>query len=486
MSGPFARKALSPPALPANHNNGIYRSIRIRHPAYPNSASDLLLLSATDGDDWNGLDFDVARAACSIVTTVGWDKGVFAVQSEASSGALSAVERPADGILRESVYFWCRLSEGAIDPDVRTDKYPVYASFHHWRFPHSDLPEPWRSVALPENIHPTNSVPLAGKQAVVARDGSCRITAVIDACETAHVIPYSERNWFASNQMIQYVREPMAHLPIDDERNLILLRRDLHFLFDRNRYVFVPKRLPPLPSASSQSPSLAIAIHILQPKGSIQLVDTYHNCLTQPLRGLSPEMLFARFAWALFHEEIVTFFRADEAVVVRTWDKAAGCVKDDTLRANAVARIAQVFEPAGTRSRSGSPRKRALLSRDRESQDRDLCEESDLDWDEENGWDAEGDDKEEAADQRLRGRRRFRSSPTYSHQVSRNAGEPPSLVGSLVSTVFIASHGPAFVESAEDAHIPTRKRSRECYGQGSCGGRGKAARTKGPEDKILS
>ncbi|KAL8282767.1 hypothetical protein RB597_010149 [Gaeumannomyces tritici] len=480
MSGPFARKALSPPALPANHNNGIYRCIRIRHPAYPTSAPDLLRLSATDGDDWNGLDFDVARAACSIVTTVGWDKGVFAVQSDASSGALSAVERPADGILRESVYFWCRLSNGAIDPDVRTDKYPVYASFHHWRFPHSDLPEPWRSITMPENIHPMNSVPLAGKQAVVARDGSCRITGFIDACEAAHVIPYSERDWFASNQMVQYVWQTMAHLPIDDERNLILLRRDLHFLFDRNRYVFVPRRPPPLPFASSQSPSLAIAVHVLQPMGSSQLVNTYHNCLTQPLRGLSPEMLFARFAWALFHEEIVTFFRVHKEVVVRTWDEAADCVKDVTLRANAVARIARVFEPAGTRSRSDSPRKRALSSRDRESQDRDLCDELDPDWDEEDGWDSEGNYEEEAADQWLRGRRRFRSPPTHSHQVSRNAGEPPSLVGSLASTVSIASHAPAFVESAEDAHIPTRKRSRECYGQGSCGGRGKAARTEGP------
>ncbi|KAL8383535.1 hypothetical protein RB595_010643, partial [Gaeumannomyces hyphopodioides] len=361
MSAPSTREPLPPPALPESHSSGRYKSIRIRHPAYPNATPDLFEFRAIDGDDRNGLDFDVARAACSIITTVGWDRGVFAVQSEASSGALSAVERPADGILRESVYFWCRLSDGAIDPDVRIDKYPVYASFQHWRFPHSDLPEPWRNVALPNN---PNSGPLAGKQAAVARDVSCRITAFIDSCETAHLIPYSERGWFVSNEMRQYVQSA-ATLPIDDESNLILLRRDLHFLFDRYRYTFVPKRQLPLPS-TSQSSFPEIAVHVLQPNRSAQLVNIYHNRRTQqPLCGLSLEMLFARFALAVFREKIMTFFSGQDDVMVRTWDQAAGCVRDDTLRANTVGRIARVFEPAGTRSRSDSPRKRALLSRDR-------------------------------------------------------------------------------------------------------------------------
>ncbi|KAI6318905.1 hypothetical protein MCOR30_008804 [Pyricularia oryzae] len=116
MSTPFLRQPLSAPESLANQNGGRYNVIRIRHPAYPASAPDLLQLSATDGDNWNGLDFDVARAACSVVTTVSWDEGIFAVQSEANSGSLSAVERPADGILRGSVYFWCRrLPDQGID-----------------------------------------------------------------------------------------------------------------------------------------------------------------------------------------------------------------------------------------------------------------------------------------------------------------------------------------------------------------------------------
>ncbi|ELQ33824.1 hypothetical protein OOU_Y34scaffold00871g8 [Pyricularia oryzae Y34] len=408
MSTPFLRQPLSAPESLANQNGGRYNVIRIRHPAYPASAPDLLQLSATDGDNWNGLDLDVARAACSVVTTVSWDEGIFAVQSDASSGSLSAVERPADGILRGSVYFWCRrLSDQGIDPVAASvEQYPVYASFQHWRFPHSNLPEPWRHVTLPAH-EPLNAI---------------------------------------------YVQNPMSHLPIDDESNLILLRRDLQFLFDRNRYVFVPKR-PSLPSTSqSSSPAIAIAIHILQPQRSVQLVSTYHNRLTQqPLCGLSREMLFSRFAWALFHEELMTFFSGDGKVVVRTWDKAASCVKEDTCSANTVARIAQIFEPVGTRSRSASPRKRALLS-----QDRDLCDQPNFGWDDKGSDDEENDSGDEEEDMERRGRGRRRSwSPTA------KLNGVPSLAGSFVSVASVASHGTAPEESAQNAFV-LKGRKRSC------------------------
>lgn len=363
------------------------------------------------------------------------------------------------------------------------EQYPVYASFQHWRFPHSNLPEPWRHVTLPAH-EPLNAMLGVGKQAAIARDGSCRISGAKDACRTAHLIPYSEKYWFVSNQMrqyvcsafqsiifqpsqrlpvprlllhtanflVRYVQNPMSHLPIDDESNLILLRRDLHCLFDRNRYVFVPKTLPlPLTSQSS-SPAIAIAIHILQPQRSVQLVSTYHNRLTQqPLCGLSREMLFSRFAWALFHEEIMTFFSGDGKVLVRTWDKAAGCVKDDTCSANTVARIAQVFEPVGTRSRSASPRKRALLS-----QDRDLCDQPNFGWDDKGSDDEENDsgDEEEAIERRGRGRRRSWSPTAKLNGV-------PSLAGSFVSVASVASHGTAPEESAQNAFI-LKGRKRSC------------------------
>ena len=44
--------------------------VRFRHPAYPSSAPDLLVLMAVDGD--GGLDFDVVLTACYIVADVDW------------------------------------------------------------------------------------------------------------------------------------------------------------------------------------------------------------------------------------------------------------------------------------------------------------------------------------------------------------------------------------------------------------------------------
>ncbi|KLU91970.1 hypothetical protein MAPG_10918 [Magnaporthiopsis poae ATCC 64411] len=450
----FAREALPPPALPIDHH-GTYRTVSIRHPAYPDSAPDLLQLSATDGDDWNGLDFDIARAACSVVTTVPWDEGILAVRAGAGAAPpLSAVERPPDGILREREYYWCRrLADGSIDPSLRTDKYPVYASFHHWRFPHAALPEPWCSLALPPYTPALGVVPIAGKQAALNRDGSCRVSASVDACELAHLIPYNEKYWFTSNRMQQYVQNPRAHIPIDDEKNLILLRRDLHFLFDRNRFVFVPKS-PPSQDSSPRLPP-AIAVHVLEPLGSVQLVYTYHNRLTQqPLRGISPEMLFARFAWALFRGDNMPFFSAQQEFAVRIWDEATGCAKDVTLSGKEVAVSARIFDPAG--SRSVSPKKRALSPQDSEALD-----ESDPDWDGENE-----DDESDDIEQWTRGRRRFRGPEVV--QMPRligNATEPPSLDGSFATTssaTSLASVGTVPGDSAQNAHPPnTMKRIHE-------------------------
>jgi len=39
----------------------------------------------------------------------------------------------------------------------------------------------------------------------------------------------------------RYCRLPYVDQPINDDRNLLLLRRDLHHLFDQRRFAFVAK-----------------------------------------------------------------------------------------------------------------------------------------------------------------------------------------------------------------------------------------------------
>lgn len=173
--------------------------------------------------------------------------------------------------------------------------------------------------------------------------------------------------------------------------------------------------------------------------------------------------------------------RAKE-VMVRTWVEAADCVQNITMVAENVASMAKIFDPPGSGAQSRESSQPSLRGG---SQDKDSCDKLDLDWDVEgNGWGDGGDDEREVVDQWSRRRRRFRNSSTSSRWASRNARDPPSLSDPSMETAPVASHDSTPVESAEDACVPTKKRSRECCDQGSRGSREKAARTEGPEDKI--
>ncbi|KUI57031.1 hypothetical protein VP1G_04377 [Cytospora mali] len=126
--------------------------------------------------------------------------------------------------------------------------------------------------------------------------------------------------------MRRYTKD-MAGLP-KDEANLALLRADIHRLLDGHQFAIVPK--PSSPSASSSSlvqsserSSFAFAAHVLQTDNEArEFGDLYHNvAISQSGHDrLSPEYLFARFAWAIF-SHLQTFLNSSTrryiAVAVR-------------------------------------------------------------------------------------------------------------------------------------------------------------------------
>jgi len=79
---------------------------------------------------------------------------------------------------------------------------------------------------------------------------------------------------------------------------MILLRRDLHFLFDDRRFTFVAKR--------SNDQDIQLVTHILLSvsRGGYELAELYHNRMLQALIGISVELLFARFAFSIFTDEL--------------------------------------------------------------------------------------------------------------------------------------------------------------------------------------
>lgn len=261
------------------------------------------------------------------------------------------------------------------------DKYPVVPSFDHWRFPHGHLPSPWKDLRLDSYAtHP--DAHFKSKVAALARDGTCRISGYCDAVEAAHLVPLADGHWFRSNSMARYCSLPADPHPINDERNLVILRGDLHHLLDTRRFTFVAKPVstPALlaaaaaaaPSSSPAAPTstVQLALHVMLPSRSDQLPGLYHNrALQQPVRGLAVEFLFARFAWTLFTDENMPFHNGFAKHAVLLFDPSGGRVDEETLRSAEVRRHAKLFESYSC-SRSVSPRKRPRSSQPSSSQPR--------------------------------------------------------------------------------------------------------------------
>lgn len=97
--------------------------------------------------------------------------------------------------------------------------------------------------------------------------------------------------------MTLYGKQPRpGSEPVDNPRNAILLRSDIHKSFDYKRFAFVPK---PKLTASSTEP-VTYVTHIFCSPHPHELTSLYHNIALQPLTGVAPEYLFARFAWTIF------------------------------------------------------------------------------------------------------------------------------------------------------------------------------------------
>jgi hypothetical protein len=134
--------------------------------------------------------------------------------------------------------------------------------------------------------------------ALLARDVSCRLTAAIEGTEHAHLVPRTEGEWFRQNTMFQYGVAPRPEIePIDVPRNALLLRSDIHTVFDQRRFAI---DLQPLPAATNGPAIYGLAVHVFSPGLSEQFVKLYHRVAIQPLHCVAPEYLFARFAWTVF------------------------------------------------------------------------------------------------------------------------------------------------------------------------------------------
>ncbi|TQV90290.1 HNH endonuclease domain-containing protein [Cordyceps javanica] len=283
------------------------------HPGYPDGHNLLLSLPAFDS---HGIHHETARVACAILANSRWD-GFFSLTRDGA-----AVADARDAVLKETRYYF-RVPDDA--------QYPVVPSYENFRCP-TTLPTSWATDS--PHIEPATT------DDVGRRDLTCRVTASTLANEVAHIIPQALSEWWQRNSMFTYAANPDLSSDTRCAENAILLRRDLHKLWDDHRFAIVPKQGKWI-------------LHALWRSPSNELESEFHNLELQPLYGVARHFLLCRFALAILSKSVFLNQSVDRRLV--TLDG------EDTPRVQAMSanEYKNLFATARrANSRSQSPKKR--------------------------------------------------------------------------------------------------------------------------------
>ena len=308
------------------------KAVYLKHPAYEENENLLLLLNAPDGPT-GGIHHDTARTACGIIAGNRWD-GYFA---EKPGG--EPILASAEALLPPGAYYFHVPNPERVSTQLPY-RYPVVPNFQHWQFPpRGQLPPTWEMsrISVPSDTAPMQSSDMT--TILAARDISCRMTLYNDGYEKAHLVPSADDVWFDKNA--QLLRPPGIFTPVPNLKsmttNIMLLRNDMHTLFDKGYFVFVPKHRQFVTHAFNNNP---------------QLIMLHQNVPLPPLKGLSVECLFARFAWTIFPvfgNEFLKSGWSDRAVLLLEERKVRELSHIDC--------VPFLARPQSSRSRSNSPKK---------------------------------------------------------------------------------------------------------------------------------
>lgn len=182
-------------------------------------------------------------------------------------------------------------------PPQRNTPYPIVPSFGDWQFPHNHLPAEWKQCHFAPQ--PTATPSSSHMSSTPSR--RCWITGYHMGINECHMVPKNQDVWWAANSMRQYTMNTDG--VSRDAANIALLRADIHQVLDGHKFAIVPKPSLSPSSGSSGSSSFAFAAHVLESDYEArEFCSLYHNvAIAQAgIDRLSPEFLFARFAWAIF------------------------------------------------------------------------------------------------------------------------------------------------------------------------------------------
>ena len=251
--------------------------------------------------------------------------------------------RDDEVLLGKSYYFHVPSST------ENSSHYAIFPSFEHWTFPHGNLPPTWTSCAVSgrREERTVGVAPPAASNltaAVIRRDGSCRVTSAEDSVDRAQLCPRSQAAWFTENRMGRYnlnLDLEDDHM-LDDISNTVALRSDVHRIFDERKFVFVPK----------ESRWVVHFFGLTNTPGQL-----YHNTPLELDPDISPNLLFARFAWTVF-PAVSPFLKAGGGKRLRL-----RVTKEDGLHEEIQTVKPHELAVTGlTRGRNPSPKKRKPAS----------------------------------------------------------------------------------------------------------------------------
>lgn len=296
--------------------------IAFKHPAYRNQlgGNTLFNLWAWDAAE-GGLHHGTALLACVVVACNATNG--YLCKDEAG---LEPITQDMDDILPVRLEYYSHVPDPGLttatttstSSSIRPYKYPVYAKFDHWSYPHdtSSFP-PWMRQMMTTTIMedvaqqamgtPSAS---AATAAVLARDRICLLTGEGDSLDRAHICPRNTQEWFHKNNMQQYNdRQDLSGDGItDDLANALTMSCARHRAFDAGSFVLVPKYG-------------AWVAHFME--ATAHYASQHHDRpLTLPA-NVAPQFLLARFAWTLF-PRIKNFLEAGVPRLVRVQEKDDG------------------------------------------------------------------------------------------------------------------------------------------------------------------
>ena len=261
--------------------------VTVKHPAYGDKENTLLILYCPDGQA-GGLHFGTARIACGIITNNQLNGSFYSGLDKRH------IQLADDDILAPGTYYYhlsqstTPLAPSPVAP-AKPYRYPVVPSFQYWSFPaKGTLPPSWEGLRQSEALSQVDFT-LGSENptmTVTARDLTCRLSTYDLGCKKAHILPKHEVAWFTTNglEMLPDNADIIGFDSISTTANLMLLRADLHKIFDDKKFVIVPKKG-------------RLVSHFLVP--AEKYVYMHQNSEIRPT-GVAIDFFFARLAWAIF------------------------------------------------------------------------------------------------------------------------------------------------------------------------------------------